>query len=84
MGAPPSESFRRNIHPADTGYRARGLEDPAQLLLHAVNGVKERSAINLHLAAAESPVGAQQEVVAKHLVFKIIQRAAADQTKSAT
>jgi len=64
--------------------KAVGLEvskDPAELLLDAVNGVKERSAINLHLAATESPVGAQQEVVAKNLMFKIIQRAAADQAK---
>ena len=64
--------------------QAVGLEvskDPAKLLLYAVNGVKECSTINLHLAAAESPVGAQQEVVAKHLVFKIIRRAAADQAK---
>lgn len=64
--------------------QAVGLEvskDPAKLLFHAVNGVKERSTIHLHLAATESPVGAQQEVIAKHLVFKIIQRAAADQAK---
>src|SRR5260370_16137774 len=49
--------------------QAVGLEvskDPAKLLLYAVNGVKERSAINLHLAATESPVGAQQEMVAKN------------------
>lgn len=61
-----------------------GLEiskDPAQLLFDAVNGVKERSAIDLHLAAAESPVGGQEEVEAEHPVFKIIQRAAADQAE---
>src|SRR5438132_1068375 len=56
-------------------------KDPAKVLFYAVDGVKENSAINLHLAATESPVGAQQKVVAKHLVFKITQRAAADQTK---
>src|SRR6266478_2580 len=64
--------------------QAVGLEvskDPAKLLLNTVNGVKECSAIDLHLAATQAPVGAQQKVVAKYLVFKIIQRAAADQTK---
>ncbi len=64
--------------------QAVGLEvskGPAQLLFHTINGVKKRAAIDLHLAAAKPPISSQQEVEAKHPIFKIIQSAAADQTK---
>jgi len=81
MGAPPSESFRRNIHPVGKGCRARGLERSGRASARRGKRCEKRSAINLHLAATESPVGAQKEVVAKNLMFKIIQRAAADQAK---
>jgi len=72
---------------SSSGYRLLGLEvskDPAQLLLHAVNGVKERSRDQSFIWRQQSlqwrPAGSGSE----HLVFKIIQRARLTRQKSAT
>jgi hypothetical protein len=53
----------------------------AQLLLNPVDGVEEETAIHFQLAAAEFPVGAEQEVEAEQLVFLIVEITFADQAE---
>ena len=56
-------------------------ERAAELLLDPVNLVKECPAIHLQPAAAELPIGAQQEMKFEDLVLLFIQSAAAHQAE---
>ena len=56
-------------------------KDPAQLLLEAVNFVKELAAIHLQFPDTQVPVGAKQEMDIEELVFFLAQRAPRNQQK---
>ncbi len=53
--------------------RLQFAEDAAQTLLNSIHGVEKRSPIDLHLPAAESPIGAQKEMEPEDFVFEFIQ-----------
>jgi hypothetical protein len=63
------------------GVGPQFLEHATQTLFDAIDGVEKSTPVNPELAAAQSPVGAQQEVVPEDPVFEIVQVPTADQAE---
>jgi hypothetical protein len=52
-----------------------------QLPFNAVDGVKEGATVDLELAAAEFPVGAQEVVISEYFMVEIIEHAPANEAE---
>jgi hypothetical protein len=65
----------------EEGVRFQFTERASQLLLDPVDGMKKEALVDVQLAAAKLPVGAQKEVITKQLVLEIVEIPFAYETK---